>query len=82
MGGESTICWNLAAPDVLSAQLDCTRKASSWYFSILRRRCMALGLQRWHVGSDVHHPGATLIYLTVPRDFYGHIDGSSITRQR
>ena len=43
---------------------------------------VALGLQRWHVGSDVHHPGATLIYLTVPRDFYGHIDGSSITRQR
>ena len=69
MGGESTIYLNLAALNVLPAQLHCTREASSWYFSVLRRWCMAIDLLRCRVESDVHHPGATLIHLTILRNF-------------
>ena len=61
MGGESTIHWKLAALNVLPAQLYCAREASSWYFFVLRRWCMALDLQRCDAGSDVLHPGATFI---------------------
>ena len=69
MGGESTIYLNLATLKVLPAQLHCTREASSWYFSVLRRWCMAIDLPRCRVESDVYHPGGTLIHGTILRNF-------------
>ena len=69
MGGESTIYFNLAAHNVLPALSHCAREASSWYFSALRRWYMAIDRLRCRVEGDVHHPGATLIYLTIPRNF-------------
>ena len=49
MGGESTIYLNLAALNVLPAQLLRTREESLWYFSVLRRWRMAMDLQRCRV---------------------------------
>ena len=49
MGGESTIYLNLAALDVLPAQLLLTREESLWYFSVLRRWRMAMDFQRCRV---------------------------------
>ena len=49
MGSESTIYLNLAALDVLPAQLLLTREESLWYFSVLRRWRMAMDLQRCRV---------------------------------
>ena len=77
MGGESTIYFDLASHNVLPARSHCARGASSWYFSVLRWWCMAQDLQRWHVGSEVHHPGATFMNFS-----YGHVVGSSTTHLR
>ena len=73
MGGESTSYLKVAVLTVLPALSPCTREASPWYFSVLRRWCMAIDLLRCRVESDVHHPGATLIHLAILRNFlYPH----------
>ena len=79
MGGESTIYLNLAALNVLPAHLLCTREASLWYFSVLRRWRMAMDLQRCRV--------EVMSIIREQPSFIGqfcgisyiHVDGSAIT---
>ena len=79
MGGESTIYLNLAALNVLPAQLLRTREASLWYFSVLRRWRMAMDLQRCRVevmSIIRERPSFIGQFCGIS---YIHVDGSAIT---